>query len=157
MNPLWRNEEFCRDTFAEALPAGFRDETISRMSRARRRVRHAHAAKLICAAAALFILAWQFHSTSPQAPAVARMQPRLVPLKMHTIALASIIHTEALDPQMLVRSSAAEVAIVHTGARGYDEISNEQMLEALRGQSIALIRVNGVTRLEFLDREVHVH
>jgi hypothetical protein len=66
-------------------------------------------------------------------------------LRVHSVSFGGIVESTALPSGMLVTSAETQVAIVRTEAPFfYERISDEQMLELLRGRSVALVKVNGV-------------
>jgi len=155
MNSILHDKEFCRDTFADALPAELRDQIISRMTQARRRKHYTDLAKVVSIAAIFVYLAVTLrHSHVQPIRSIAITPPRtpVADLKFHTVPFNGVVHSAPIAGHLLVRSSQNTVAIVRTDASGYEPISDEQLFQALRGWSVALVRVNGTSRIEMYPR-----
>lgn len=149
---LSHQKEFCRETFADALSNDLRDEMIVRMTQTRRRQKHfVNFAKIICIGIAFGFLAVtvrQPHVQPLRNVATTLEQPPVANLKINTVPFNGIIHTAPISDRFLVHSRPTTVAIVHTDSAGYEPISDEQLFQALRGWSIALVKHNGISQIE---------
>ena len=149
MKTLFRNEEFCSDTFGEGLRGGFRDDVVARMARTRQRTRFLESARVVCVFAAA-LLALVFVMKKPVRVVEVATVREAAPWNVRTVRFDGIVRTQPLSELMIVRSDESNVAIVRSAPGMYDLISDEQMFAMLRGWSVALVKVNGVADLEIL-------
>lgn len=149
MKTLFQNEEFCSDAFGESLRGGFREDVVGRMTRTRKRVRFVEGARVVCMVAAA-LLAIVFVTKKPARPIEVVTVREAPTWKVNSVRFDGIVRTQPLSELMIVRSDEANVAIVRSAPGTYDLISDEQMFAMLRGWSVAMVKVNGVTDLEIL-------
>jgi hypothetical protein len=155
MNSISHHTEFCRDTFADALPGELRDQMISRMTQARRRKRRADLAAVISIAVLFAFLAVTLrhpHVQPIQNVAITHAPIPVSNLKFHTVPFEGIVHSVPIADRLLVRSSQTTVAIVRTDSSSYEPLSDEQFFQALKGWSVALVKVNGVSQIELYPK-----
>ena len=154
MNSILSNEEFCRDAFGDILPGELRNDVVARMVRARKGARVARGAKVVCGIAAMVLLCMAIFAPKRSAvtPTAVAVTPA-VSWKVRSAPFKAIVRSEPLSELMVVRSSESNIAVVRSEKRGlYEEISDEQMFAMLQGWSVALVKVNGVSDLELIER-----
>jgi hypothetical protein len=140
--PFFEDREFCRDAFAEALPAEFREGAISGMTRAARAKKRERRGGVMVAIALVVGSVFLLSEEKPvvmNGPVLAQQHEPGWFVRTGALPNEVFVHSAPLPSGLLVENAVAR----------FEVISDEQLIALAPNHSLGLIRTPGGVELVF--------
>jgi hypothetical protein len=143
----FEDREFCRETFGEALPEGFREGAISGMARTARAKKWE---QRVGAVAAVALIVGSVFLLSGEKPGVVNG-----PVLADRSEPGWVVRTGALGKDILIESGPLpSELVVESAVARFEVISDEQLIALTPDHSLGLIRTAGGVELVFPEQSL---